>query len=104
MRLGPEHIGRIIRWNGWNSSVNGKLLAVEEKHLWIKTNNTADPYTYSIDDTDGAYKWELVEERKKPSDRIREFYAARGGNGFKGSTPEWNAILDYLDESEEKKS
>lgn len=106
MKLGPEHIGKKI-----TSSVNAlsdlyTILAVKEQRCWLEAS---DGYNF-ICDCDN--NWELVEEPKRPSERINEILCDELRTSISSSftiqeTPvtshHINAIKKYLDEQWEKK-
>lgn len=110
MRLTKEHIGKKVRWTGWNNGLIGILKGIDGTSAWIRfpegnhdTHNTEDGSNYF---------WEIVEPKKKPSEII---YAKLAGTIFISSntiSPSVDSteyanrridmILDFLDEQSEK--
>lgn len=89
MKLTQEHVGKDVYHR--TLSLAGKLLAVYQNSVWFLNHN--GPGTYENSDY-----WELVEEPKLPSQRIREKYNPLDQNEA-ASLGLWiKVIVEYLDE------
>lgn len=93
MRLTKEHVGKKVRNN--TACLLGELLAVYDRYIWLDEQNAG------VSTVTNADNWELIEEPKKPSERIQELI------GPTRSDAEWSerfqqAVLTYLDEQHEK--
>jgi len=97
MKLGPEHIGKKVRAKGDVESVYfpATVISVDDGFVWVRTRG-GSRYTYAPE-----IDWELVEEPKRPSERINEIVDRHRALGI--SQEIVVAIITYLDEQWEKK-
>lgn len=94
MKLGPEHIGKRVR-SKETGNYCATVLCVDGNRCWLRAEN-GHRGTYFADDN-----WELVEEPKRPSERINEIVDRHRALGI--SQEIVVAIITYLDEQWEKK-
>lgn len=97
MKLTKEHIGKKVRSSMW---LPGEWLLIQ----WLEGK-----YCAGVDEKGDAFAerieacfsqgWEIVEPKKKPSERIKEIYIKNGGDPFSADIPEiCQVIIEYLDE------
>lgn len=102
MKLTQEHIGKKVRQTDW------------DKGFWVKldflsTQNYAvagdDRHGRSYYGANGAFymNWELYEEEKKPSDRIREIACPMSVGDPSSEACMIGSIVQYLDEEWQKR-
>jgi hypothetical protein len=105
MKLTKEHIGKILTLRG----VNFRVLCVDDNMAWLVELKSLNHATYSIDGP-----WELIEERKKPSEIINERMAGlmfqckdpqnfQFENSASYANARINQIIELMDEQAEEK-
>lgn len=106
LTLTKEHIGKRVRKSHWNEDIANEVIYIRGDYVWLeeKTGCTTDLCT---DD------WEIVEPKKKPSERIMELTLKKVrpySSTATGSDSDiqyikafLSAIQDFLDEEVEKK-
>lgn len=98
MKIGPEHIGKKVTSDPNDSDYYCILLAIHDDHVWVK-DSTGVIFTAPRDND-----WELVEEPKRPSERIAEILRDYASPSLHVADREAiEAVIDYLDEQWEKK-
>jgi len=97
MKIGPEHIGKRVRPKE-TGNYCATVLCVDGNRCWLRAEN-GHRGTYVADDN-----WELVEEPKRPSERIAEILRDYASPSLHVADREAiEAVIDYLDEQWEKK-
>jgi len=99
MRITKEHVGKKVRLSHWSGGEFLEVLCVGGNRFFSRSENGAED-NWLID-----CDWHLVEEPKKPSERITEIlieYQRKGGLGANDSCwCRFRAIEQYLDEQYE---
>ena len=108
MKIGPEHVSRIVTGNGFIGT--HRVLGVGDDKVLLKDLGEA-AYEWMAPSGPG---WQLVEETKKPSERITEIFERMepiASGILRGQEVEtkpeavaihWAALMRYLDEQFEK--
>jgi hypothetical protein len=94
MKITADHIGKKVSCSGGigePTMFKVRVLAVAKDNFIGVYHEEGEETLFRTD-----AKWELVEEGKKPSDRIEEL--AGGSMEYAVTSRQISAILDYLDE------
>lgn len=104
MKIGPEHIGRTVIFRGYLQSATAIVIGVDGNTVWLRDTETGNRYEQPTIRNEAK----LVEEPKKPSERIQQITEAyicdnaKPGAIFKTDCVT-EAIIKFLDEQAAKK-